>query len=166
MSTNLRNIVIIQVIAVIFAMLNLSSININYIADFLPLFDLMIIYYFAVLKPEVFAVWFLFLLGIISDSLNGLPLGITSFSYIVTVKIFLSLNQKMTVQENFHQVLIWFTYFIFVVLLLKWLIVSLYYSTFYNIIGPLIQLMVTCVMYVLVHRFLYYLDKKLLIGSD
>ena len=62
--SKIRGVFVLQAIAVVFAMLNLSNIKIEYVADFLPLFDVMIIFYFAVLRPEAFRIWFLFLLGI------------------------------------------------------------------------------------------------------
>jgi len=143
-------------------MLNLSDIKIDYLADFLPLFDVMIIYYFAVLKPEIFAIWFLFLLGIISDSINGFPLGITSFCYIMAVKLFVAFNNRTTIQQNFHHILRQFVAFTFLILFLKWLIISIYHLKPYNIIIPLIHLIITSIIYIFMHLFFYYLDKKLL----
>ena len=165
MTVSLRNIVILQIIAILFAMLNLSNIKIEYVADFLPLFDVMIIYYFAVLRPEVFAVWFLFLLGIITDSINGFPLGITSLSYILTVKLFNVLNQKMLLKENFQQIFGQFIVFVFSILLLKWSMLSIYHFKSYNFVGSAIQMFITSTLYVLLHKFFDYLDKKLLKGS-
>jgi len=162
MSANIRNTFLIQIIAIIFAMLNLSNIKIEYVADFLPLFDIMIIYYFAVLKPDVFAVWFLFLLGIISDSINGFPLGITSVCYIIVVKLFCSLNKRIMMYDTFHQIFGQFVAFAFSILFLKWLIISIYHLKTYNIISPLIQLVITCTIYILMHRVFDYLDRKLL----
>ena len=165
MTVSLRNIVILQIIAILFAMLNLSNIKIEYVADFLPLFDVMIIYYFAVLRPEVFAVWFLFLLGIITDSINGFPLGITSLSYILTVKLFNVLNQKMLLKENFQQIFGQFIAFVFSILLLKLSMLSIYHFKSYNFVGSAIQMFITSTLYVLLHKFFDYLDKKLLKGS-
>jgi len=165
MTISLRNIVILQIIAILFAMLNLSNIKIEYVADFLPLFDVMIIYYFAVLRPEVFAVWFLFLLGIITDSINGFPLGITSLSYILTVKLFNVLNQRMLLKENFQQIFGQFIAFVFSILFLKWSMLSLYHFKSYNFVGSTIQMFITSTLYVLLHKFFDYLDKKLLKGS-
>ena len=165
MTVSLRNIVILQIIAILFAMLNLSNIKIEYVADFLPLFDVMIIYYFAVLRPEVFAVWFLFLLGIITDSINGFPLGITSLSYILTVKLFNVLNQKMLLKENFQQIFGQFIAFVFSILLLKWSMLSIYHFKSYNFVGSAIQMFITSTLSVLLHKFFDYLDKKLLKGS-
>ena len=164
MSNNLRNVFVLQVVAILFAMLNLSNIKIEYVADFLPLFDVMIIYYFTIIRPQIFAIWFLFLLGIISDAINGFPLGLTSLCYIITIKLFNTLNQRMVMKENFQQILGQFIVFVFSILLLKWLLLSLYHLKVYNIIRPIIQLVITTTLYVLMHKFFDYLDKKLLNG--
>jgi rod shape-determining protein MreD len=122
----------------------------------------MIIYYFAVLKPDVFAVWFLFLLGIIGDAINGFPMGITSICYILMVKLFCGLNKRIVMRETFHQIFGQFAAFAFSILFSKWLIISIYHSQIYNIISPIIQLVITCTIYVLMHRFFDYLDRKLI----
>jgi rod shape-determining protein MreD len=159
---NYKNILILQIIATFFAMLNLSSIKIDYIADFMPLFDVMIIYYFTVLKSETFGIWFLFILGILADSIGGFPLGITSFCYIMSVKFFVALNKRTAIQDSFYQIFWQFVAFAFLISLLKWLIISFYDFQFYSIINPLIHLAITSVFYVFMHKVFYYLDKKLL----
>lgn len=162
MHTSLGRVFILYLIAIVFAMFNLSNVKIDYVADFLPLFDVMIIYYFAVYQPQIFSMWFLFVLGLISDSLNGFPLGITSFCYIVAVKMFNALNQRTVARESFQQILQQFVAFAFVVLFLKWLLLSIYYFKFYNALSPLIQLTISTVLYVLMHKFFDYLNRKLL----
>lgn len=165
MHINLRNIFILQLIAVFFAIMNLSNIKIEYVANFLPFFDIMIIFYFTILRPQFFAIWFLFLLGIIADSVTGIPLGITSLSYIITVKLFLFFDKKLIIKENFSKILIKFGIFTLAILLLKWLFLSLYYSKFYSFLNPLIQSFITITLYVFMHKFFHFLNKKLL-GSD
>jgi rod shape-determining protein MreD len=146
-------------------MLTLSDIKVAAIANFLPLFDVMIIYYFAVYRPNIFSAWFLFLLGLMSDAMSGLPLGTTSIIYIITVKIFTHMSQKIMAQENFKQVFQQFIAFIFTILALKWLFLSLYYLKLYNIYPPLIQLSISASIYVIMHKFFDYLSTKLL-GQD
>ncbi|MCE3255816.1 MAG: hypothetical protein K0R25_1310 [Rickettsiaceae bacterium] len=160
-----RNIFALQIIAILLAMLNLSNIKIEYVADFLPLFDVMIIYYFAILRPQIFAVWFLFLLGMISDAINGFPLGITALSYIIAVKSFNAFNQHTIIDESFQRIFGQFIAFVFCILSLKWLFLSIYNLQAYNIITPLIQLIITSTIYVFMHKFFGYLDRKLLSGA-
>ncbi|MFT6106867.1 MAG: rod shape-determining protein MreD [Rickettsiales bacterium] len=162
MVINYKNIFIIQIIAVFFAIFNLSSINIDSVADYLPLFDVMIIYYFAVLRKDIYPVWLLFILGLICDSINGFPLGMTSIIYIVAVKSFNAFNQRASFEQNFRQIFIQFIAFLSLIMICKWIILSLYDLKFYNFLNPLIQIIITSLFYIFMHRFFNYLDTKLL----
>lgn len=150
-----------HLIAVLFVIMNVSSFNVAGFANVIPLFDLMAIFYFAVFK-NIFAIWFIFLLGIWSDALNDNMLGATALCYILLIKFFLLLNQKMLIRENFKQVCEQFALFCFLFLLMKWAILSIIGGTFYSIITPLVQLVLSSVFYVLMHKFLDFLSSKLL----
>jgi cell shape-determining protein MreD len=104
----------------------------------------------------------LFILGVIADSITGIPLGITSLIYIIVVKLFNNLNQKLIIKENFIQLLIKFAIFSFATVFMKWLFLSIYFLQIYNIINPLIQLFITINLYVFMHKLFNLLDKKLL----
>ncbi|MFT6332108.1 MAG: rod shape-determining protein MreD [Lentimonas sp.] len=162
MPKNLKSLLALQLIAIFFATMNFSNIKIDYIADYLPFFDIMIIFYFTILRPQVFSIWFLFILGVIADSITGIPLGITSLIYIIVVKLFNNLNQKLIIKENFIQLLIKFAIFSFATVFMKWLFLSIYFLQIYNIINPLIQLFITINLYVFMHKLFNLLDKKLL----
>lgn len=150
----------LHLITVLFVIMNVSSFNVAGLANVVPLFDLMAIFYFAVFK-NIFAIWFIFLLGIWSDALNDNMLGATSLCYILLIKFFLLLNQKMLIRENFKQVCEQFVLFCFLFLLMKWAILSIIAGAFYSIITPLVQLVLSSVFYVLMHKFLDFLSSKL-----
>ena len=71
----------------------------------MPLFDLMAIYYFTIYRKGVFQLWFVCLLGVWSDALNNIPLGITALSYIIAIKLFLTLDQKIIARIDFKKIL-------------------------------------------------------------
>jgi hypothetical protein len=150
----------LHLITVLFVIMNVSSFNVAGLANVVPLFDLMAIFYFAVFK-NIFAIWFIFLLGIWSDALNDNMLGATSLCYILLIKFFLLLNQKMLIRENFKQVCDQFVLFCFLFLLMKWAILSIIAGAFYSIVTPLVQLVLSSVFYVLMHKFLDFLSRKL-----
>jgi len=151
----------LHLITVLFVIMNVSSFNVAGFANVVPLFDLMAIFYFAVFK-NIFAIWFIFLLGIWSDALNDNMLGTTALCYILLIKFFLLLNQKMLIRENFKQVCEQFALFCFLFLLMKWVILSIIGGTFYSIVTPLVQMILSSVFYVLMHKFLDFLSSKLL----
>ncbi|OFW79936.1 MAG: hypothetical protein A2887_04670 [Alphaproteobacteria bacterium RIFCSPLOWO2_01_FULL_40_26] len=152
---------LLHLIAILFVILNVSDIRIAGLSHLLPLFDLMMIFYFTVFK-SVFAVWFVFLLGIWNDALNGNPLGATALCYIILIRLFSLLNSKMMIRENFSQIWKQFIFFCFLFLLMKWAILSLFNGVLYGIATPLVQFVLSAVLYVLMHKFFDYLSLKLL----
>jgi rod shape-determining protein MreD len=153
-------IVALHLLAVFFVMLNISSIAIIGLPKALPLFDVMIIFYFAIFR-RMYSVWFLFLLGLWADALNGDPLGLTALCYIVLVKFFAAINQRFMIRENFHQVLQQFVAFCFLLLLIKWSVLSIFSHSFYTIITPLLQIILSSLFYVLIHRLLNHLSGRI-----
>lgn len=151
----------IHLITILFVIMNVSSVNIAGFADVAPLFDLMAIFYFAVFR-NVFAIWFVFLLGIWNDALNDNLLGVTSLCYILLIKLFLLMNNKMLIRENFKQVCEQFILFCFLFLLMKWAILSVLNGTVYSMVSPLVQLVLSSVFYILMHKFFDFLSAKLL----
>lgn len=151
----------IYLIAVLLVVLNVSDIRIAGLSKVMPLFDLMAVFYFAAFR-QIFGLWFVFLLGIWNDSLGGNPLGTTALCYIILIKFFSLLNDRMLIRENFHQVWHQFIFFCFLFLLMKWVVLSIFSGSLYNIINPIIQLVLSSIFYVIMHKFFDYLSKKLL----
>ncbi len=152
---------LIHLIAILLVILNVSDIEIAGFADVMPLFDLMAVFYFAIFR-NVFAIWFIFLLGIWNDALNDNILGVTSLCYILLTKLFLLLSNKMLIRENFKQVYEQFIIFCFLFLLMKWAILSVLNDTYYTIVTPLVQLALSSAFYVLMHKFFDFLSTKFL----
>lgn len=157
----LSRVVILHLIAILLVIFNLSDIRVNGLSALIPPFDLMIIFYFCSFKKK-FSIWFVFILGIWSDALNGFPLGLTSLCYILLIKFFDMLNYKMLIKENFNQVWYQFIAFCFFFLLLKWLFLSIFLATFFSVIVPLVQFVISIIFYVVMHKFFDYLSLKLL----
>lgn len=153
--------IILHVVAILLVIFNVSDIRIAGLSDLTPLFDLMAVFYFAVFK-NIFAVWFIFLLGIWNDSLNGNPLGTTAICYIVLIKFFSLLNQKLMIRENFKQIWRQFVAFCFCFLLMKWLILSVFNGEFYSATTMFVQFVLSSALYVVMHKFFDYLSRKLL----
>lgn len=158
---SILRVVALHLIAILFVILNISDIRIAGLSHIIPLFDLMIIFYFGIFK-NTFGIWFIFLLGIWNDALNGNPLGTTALCYILLVKLFSALNHKMAIKEKFSQVWRQFIAFCFLFLLMKWLILSVFSGQFISVTNALVQLVLASCLYVLMHKFCDYLSHKLL----
>lgn len=160
---SISRVVTLHLIAILFVIINVSDIRIAGFSDLIPLFDLMIIFYFGVFKNS-FGIWFIFLLGIWNDALNGNPLGTTALCYILLIKLFSLLNSKMIIRENFKQIWQQFIAFCFLFLVMKWMILSIFNGAFYSVVTPLVQFALSSALYILMHKFFDYLSEKLLEG--
>ncbi len=155
---------IIHLIAILFVIFNISDIKIIGLSNVIPLFDLTAIFYFTVFR-HVFGIWFIFLLGVWGDALNGIPLGVTSLCYILIIKLFLLLNSKMMIRDNFRHIWRQFIVFCFLFLITKWLILSIFNGAFYSLFNLFVQFILSSILYVVMHKFYDYLSQKLLTDS-
>lgn len=158
------HIVMLHLVAILFVITNVSDVRIAGLSNIIPLFDLMMIFYFGAFK-NVFGIWFIFLLGVWNDALNGNPLGTTALCYILLVKFFSLLNQKMVIKERFIQIWQQFIAFCFLFLLMKWTILSIFNGAPYGLVTPAAQFVLSSVLYIVMHKFFDYLSQKLLEDS-
>tara|TARA_B110001452_G_scaffold163991_1_gene136766 strand:+ start:185 stop:697 length:513 start_codon:yes stop_codon:yes gene_type:complete len=106
--------------------------------------QLIIIYFWTVKKPEALGNGNIFFAGLINDVVMGLPLGLSSLSYLV-VSLIATYVKNMTVNTSFTSD--WFTFFIaiffsnltFYTLALKFSetstsIIEISYNTFFSLI--------------------------------
>ena len=87
---------------------DLNYLNIDYFSFNFPF---ILIFYFSLKEYNKFDYLLVFIAGLINDTVVGLPLGISSFSYIV-VCIFASYLRNITIRP--HLIKDWF-YFLFVI---------------------------------------------------
>jgi len=154
-------IILLYFFAIFLTILNLSNIKIAGFAKIMPLFDLMIIFYFTIFKDR-FGLWFVFLLGIWNDALNGNLLGLTSLCYIVLIKLFMLFNNRAFARENFMQIWQQFIAFCFLFLFIKWIIFVIINVKASSVGMLFVQWVLSSFFYILMHRFFDYLNKKLL----
>ena len=96
-------------ITLIFTTFGLGAISMSISPHFaMPLFEAMLIYYFAIHRARIFDFWFIFLIGIWSDLIVGTPLGLTAFTYLIATKLYQVITQRQLPKENFVSVLLEF----------------------------------------------------------
>jgi len=151
----------LYLIAIIFVVLNLSNIRISGLVDIMPLFDLMMVFYFGVYK-NLFGIGFIFLMGMWNDALCGNPITLTSLCYIILIKIFKVINSKVALKDNFRQIWQQFILFCLLFLVLKYLLLSMFNNSLYSLNNISIQFVLSVFFYVIMHKFFDYLNLKLL----
>ncbi len=139
-----------KIVAVLLIILSVIPLRIPGLAEFMPLFNVMIIYYWSIYRPELFPNWFVFALGIFQDALYGTPLGSTSLINLISRMAIIS-QRKIFVRESFLVVWSGFILFCLVISLLNWAIFSLFREHFMSIPMVLMQWVLSVVLYSCVH---------------
>ena len=68
----------------------------------------------------------------------------------------------MIIKENFIQIWRQFVAFCFLFLSMKYTVLSAFNGEFLNVITPIVQFILSSVLYILMHKFFDYLSQKLL----
>ena len=105
----------LPIIVLFISVLNEFDLNYLNIEYFSFNFPFILIFYFALKEYNKFDYLFVFFAGLINDTVVGLPLGISSLSYIL-VCIFASYLRNITIRP--HLIKDWF-YFLFVISLIN-----------------------------------------------
>ena len=121
-------------------------------------FPFILIFYFALKEYDKFDFLLVFFAGLINDTVVGLPLGISSFSYI-SICIFASYLRNITIRP--HLIKDWF-YFLFVISLINsinYTILFLFFSYDLDIMLYIVNNLFTFLLYVPASLLLNYYFK-------
>ena len=131
---------------------DLNYLNIDYFSFNFPF---ILIFYFALKEYNKFDYFLVFLAGIINDTVVGMPLGVSSLSYIL-VCIFASYLRNITIRP--HLIKDWF-YFLFVISLINsinYSLLFLFFSYDLNITFYVINNFFTFLLYIPASFFLNF----------
>lgn len=150
----------LKILAIFFTMLNIANI---YIFDNIRLFpnlDIMIIFFFTICKIRVFPIWFVFILGIWSDALNGINIGISSLLYIILIKLFIFFNYPEKNINDFGKNIILFVLFLSILLILKTGFLSIYTGKIYYLYHILIEFFISIGIYAILSSILLKYNRE------
>ena len=119
----------------------------------MPMFTLINIYYWCVFYPRTLPYWFLFILGILQDTLTGVPLGFSSFFNIVFAWLLIN---KFRVFRNMSFAIVWLRFIILSVFVtfLQWFIMAIYYGNVMPVGTQIMMWLSSCFAYPIVHFLL------------
>ena len=136
---------------------DLNYLNIDYFSFNFPF---LLIFYFVLKEYNKFDYLLVFFAGLINDTVIGLPLGISSLSYIL-VCIFASYLRNLTIRP--HLLKDWF-YFLFIISLINsinYTVLFLFFSYDLDIMFYIINNLFTFLFYIPTSFFLNYYLKAL-----
>ena len=150
----------LPVIILIVSVLNEFDFNYLNLKYFSFNFPFILIFFFTLKEFKHFDYFFVFLSGLINDTVVGLPLGISSLSYIL-VCIFASYLRNITIRP--HLIKDWF-YFLFVISLINsvnYSVLFLFFSYDLDIMFYIINNLFTFLFYIPASYILNYYFKAI-----
>tara|TARA_A100001234_G_scaffold205827_1_gene201804 strand:+ start:47 stop:553 length:507 start_codon:yes stop_codon:yes gene_type:complete len=151
---------IYTLLPIIFLLISvLNEFDFNYLnLDYFSFnFPFILIFYFTLKEFKYFDYLLVFVAGLINDTVVGLPLGISSFSYLL-ICIATSYFRNITIRPN--QIKDWF-YFLFVISLINsinYSILTLFFSFNLILMSYLVNTFFTFLFYIIfVNLFKFYL---------
>ncbi len=122
-------------------------------SQLMPAFALICIYYWDTFCPGMLPYAFLLALGLLEDTLTGLPMGVSSVIFIV-FGLLLIRERSNFGRSRFSAVWFGFALLSFVVMALEWIIMSFYSGSMLPIGIHLLQWLATCLAYPPMHLLL------------
>tara|TARA_B100000902_G_scaffold247275_1_gene234023 strand:+ start:686 stop:1192 length:507 start_codon:yes stop_codon:yes gene_type:complete len=152
----------LPVLSLYLSVLNEFDLNYMNIEYFSFNFPFLLIFYFALKEYGRFDFLLVFMAGLINDTVIGLPLGISSFSYIL-VCIFAAYLRNITIRP--HLVKDWF-YFLFVISLINSINYSVLFFFFSSELDIMFYVINNFFTFLLYMPITYLFDKYLRAIND
>lgn len=125
------------------------------LSHIMPLLVMINIYYWCMFYPGVLPYWFLFLLGILQDTLSGMQLGFSSFINVLAAFVII---RKLRVFSTMSFAVIWlrFVELSLGVIALMWFMAAMLASQgrFPPVSYQILQWLSSCLIYPLLHYFM------------
>jgi rod shape-determining protein MreD len=122
--------------------------GINYIMPVLPLIP--VFYWGREQTPEI-TYWFVFIIGLLTDVVSGLPLGMSALLYILFLLI-LHKQAKYMHKEGFAIVWGYFILLLAIISMIEWVLMSFSANQTHAIPAAILQLLITASCYPLFHK--------------
>ena len=131
---------------------DLNYLNIDYFSFNFPF---ILIFYFALKEYNKFDYLLVFIAGLINDTVVGLPMGLSSLSYIL-VCIFASYLRNITIRPHLIKDLFYFLFVISLINSINYSVLFLFFSYDLNILFYIINNLFTFLFYIPATIFLNY----------
>lgn len=128
------------------------------LASVMPVLPMLAVYYWDMGHVRAIPYWFVFALGLVVDAASGLPLGLSSLTYMLFLGL-LYWKRKYIHKEGFAVKWGYFAGLLAAVLLAEWLALSWVYARLLPLPAGLIQWGLTAGCYPLAHAIFDALDR-------
>lgn len=126
-----------------------------------PAITLVCAYFWLVHRPDLFNLWSVCLLGIFDNVISAAPMGSNIFAMLVLFVLTNAASKFLTAKPF---VVLWYGFMALSLgtILLRWLIVSVYYSQFLPLDGMFFSYLITVFCYPFISLFLAFVQNNLI----
>jgi len=137
----------------------LNEFDLNYLHIFSMNFPFILIFYWSLRKSETLGYGYIFLAGLINDVVTGLPIGISSFNYLLICG-FAAYLRTITLRPNIVKDWFFFLFTILVVNSLSYSFLYIFFSIDLNYYNLFVNIFFTFIFYIIfANIFLMYQNK-------
>ena len=131
---------------IVLVLVTATPLYFGHVGDISPRLAVTAVIFWTVYRPDLFGYGSAFVLGLIAELAEGLPLGITAL-VLVLIRYGVFSRRRYFVGKSFH--IVWAEYALVVVVAVvtEWLLASLYLWTVSAIVPHLVQVLLTVVMF-------------------
>ena len=126
----------------------LNEIDLNYLEYFSLNFPFILIFYWSLKKTESLGYGYIFLAGLINDVVTGLPIGISSFNYLLLCG-FAAYLRTITLRPSLIKDWFFFLFTILVINSLTYIILNLFFNIQLNYNNLFINIFFTFLFYII-----------------
>lgn len=139
---------------------SVSVFHIKGLNYFLPMLDVIVVFYWSVMLPRLMPIWFVVLMGFVTDMVIGTTLGLHGLLYLLLV---LSISQKRYRWSRRGVRKLWkvFSSVAAFILFAEWLLESILHGAFLPATHVLMQYALTMSTYPLWHAMLASIHSKI-----
>lgn len=151
-------------LAVMLLLMSVQPVGIPGLSAFMPMFEVICIYYWGIHTPKLFPAWFALFLGLLQDILYGTPLGMTALSNMLLLCAVNS-QRKFLIKEPFWVQWCGFVLFAFISSVIKWLLAVVILHFWELSAFAVMQWLLTCAFYITAHIIFDKIDMTLVSSS-
>lgn len=147
-------------LTLLIALLSATPVHVFGAGDVTPAFTLISVFYWCVYSPGALPYTFLFVLGLLQDALGGMPLGVSSFLFVLFAYIIDS-QRRLMGRAVFGTV--WGTCVLLtgIAAIAQWGIMCMVAGKIFDYYVPFTRWLATCASYPLLHLLLTHIYKRI-----
>jgi rod shape-determining protein MreD len=139
------------IITALLAVLFLSAKHITGMSHFMPILQLIPVFYWGMMQAREMPYWFVFMLGLVIDAVSGLPLGLSSLLYVFFL-LLLHAQRKYFYKEGFVIKWGYFALLLGAASIMNWAMLSVFNSRSESFLPAFIQWCLTVGCYPALHK--------------